>query len=352
MKNILCFLFYAGLFAGQLSAQDRFSDCAGALILCDKSDLIVKKLNGPGKEPAEVGFTSCSGNLDERHSVWIKWEVGKAGFIEFGIEPLEPGDDIDFVVYRLDGDILGCSRKHEIRCLASGENIGAPEEESYPCRGRTGLARNVSDVQEGDGCGDRHDNYLAAIDAEAGERYILYVNNYTSANGFKLEWGGDATFRVPQDLEMPAVDHTRMSGAIYFRDGCRAFKTDWAAEEIHKSFVAKTPGARVPNTFAACAPGDGNVAKTTRNTGFEFGQLYPNPATSNAYLQIKAPYNAVVRIEMFDLLGRRALSREYVVDRGEQLLQLPAETFRPGLYLGLIRAGDMIATRKLLIINK
>lgn len=354
MKNILCLLFFGGLFAGQMPAQDRFSDCAGAVILCDKSDLIVKKLNGPGKESAEVGFTSCSGKLDERNSVWIKWEVDKAGSIEFGIEPLEPGDDIDFVVYRLDGDILGCSRKHEIRCLASGENIGAPEEESYPCRGRTGLAKNVSDVQEGDGCGDRHDNYLAAIDAEAGERYILYVNNYTSANGFKLEWGGDATFRAPGNLDIPAADQTRMSGLIYFRDGYRdgAFKTDWTTGEIRKSFVAKTSATRVPNTFAACTPGDGNVEKTTPKSGFEIGQLYPNPATSNVFLPVKAPCNAVARVEMFDLLGRAVLSREYIVDRGDQLLQLPAEQLQSGLYAGLIRAGDALVTRKLLIINK
>lgn len=351
MKNIICLLFCAGLFIETLPAQDRFSDCAGAVILCDKSDLIVKKLNGPGKEPAEVGFTTCSANLEERNSVWMKWQVDRAGSIEFGIEPLQPDDDIDFVVYRLDGDIFGCSRKHEIRCLASGENVGAPEEDSYPCRGRTGLAKNVSDEQEGDGCGDRHDNYLAAIGAEAGEQYILYVNNYSSDNGFKLEWGGDATFRTPENIALPAADQTQMSRAIYFRDGYRegVFKTDWTVETIHRSFVAKVPDARVANTFVACLPADDNIVKTDRKAVFEFGQLYPNPSAGNVWISVSAPAHAVVRIEMFDLLGRVVFSREYIVDPGEQTLHLSVEQVRSGLYLCLLRAPNASFTRKLLI---
>lgn len=354
MKNIICFLICTGLFAHTPFAQDRFSDCVGAVILCDKSDLIVKKLMGPGKEQAEVGFTTCSGRLDERNSVWIKWQVAKSGSIEFIIDPLEPADDLDFVVYRLDGEFAGCSRKHEIRCLASGENIGAPEEDSYPCRGRMGLARNASDLGEGEGCGDRHDNYLAAIDAQAGEQYILYINNYSSGNGFKLEWGGDAAFGTPGDLHLPATDQTQMSKAIYFREGYHdgAFKTDWAAESIHTAFTGKTNGARAPNTFVACFPTDDNAVKNGQRETFEFGYLYPNPTSGDVSLPLHAPYPAVVRTDLFDLLGRPVLSREYIVDRGDQVLSLPVASFKPGLFLALIRAGDSHATRKLLVTNK
>ena len=354
MKNIICLLLGAGLLVGTTSAQDRFPDCSGAVILCDKSDLIVKKLAGPGKEPAETGFTTCSDRLEERNSAWIKWQVGKAGTIELAIEPLEPGDDIDFVVYRLDGGIAECSRKHEIRCLASGENIGAPEEDSYACRGRMGLVKNVSDLGEGDGCGDRHDNYLAAIDAQPGERYLLYVNNYTSTNGFKVEWGGDAAFVIPDDLKLPATDQTQMSRAIYFREGYRdgLYKTDWAAESIYTSFTGKTPGARVPNTFVACLPIHENVVKSDPAETFGIGQLYPNPAAGDVSLPVQAPYPAVVRTDLFDLLGRLVFSREYIVDRGEQTLLLPTALFKSGLYMGLVRAGGTHTTRKLLITNK
>lgn len=351
MKKIILLLLSAALYVARLPAQERFSDCAGAVILCDKSDIIVKKLFGVGQEKAEVGYTSCSDKLDERNTVWLKWQVGKPGAITFSIEPLEPGDDLDFVVYRLNDGITGCSRKHEIRCMASGVNIGAADEDSYPCRGRMGLAQNVSDQEERDGCGDEHDNYLAAIDALTDERYILYVNNYSSGNGFKLEWGGDATFVTPTGLGLPAVDQTRMSRAIYFKEGYHdgAFKTDWAAEPIHPSFAATMTNTRVPNTFVACLPDDENMVKPDRKEAPEIGQLYPNPTAGNAFLAINAPQAAVARVEMYDLLGRVVFSREYIIDRGQQVLSLPADQLRSGLYLCLIRTGDSCVTRKLLV---
>lgn len=351
MKYLFFLICCAALFAGRLPAQDRFSDCAGAVILCDKSDLIVKKLYGVGKEKAEVGYTSCSGRLDERNTVWIKWQVGESGTIEFTIEPLESADDIDFIVYRLDGDILECSRKHEIRCMASGENIGGREEESFPCKGRMGLAKNVSDTGEGDGCDDNHDNFLAAIEAKAGENYILYVNNYTSDKGFKLTWDGDATFVAPKELEAPAADKTQISKAIYFREGIgqAGLKSDWTKAPIHHAWVATCAGARVPNTFAGCMPANENSVKSEQQAKFEIGQLYPNPTAGNTKLPLTAPHNSVLRVEMFDLPGRLVFTREYIVDKGEQILELPAEPLKPGLYLALVRTGETAAVRKLVV---
>jgi hypothetical protein len=353
MKKILLSISML-LLAGNARTQERFADCAGALILCDQSDLIVKKLGGRGNELAEVGYTSCSGRLDERNSIWIKWQVGKAGAIGFEIEPLDPTDDLDFIVWRLDDDIRTCSRKYELRCMATGEDIGSTTEASRPCRGRMGLTAGRADTQEGDGCGAGHDNFLAAIDAGVGENYILYVNNYTSDKGFKLRWSGDAGFVAPAELTLPATDDTRMSGAVWFsaRSEADALRTDWAAAAISKAFVGKVAGARVANAFAGCMPDKGVPADTGAAPAFELGQPYPNPTAANAGLTLEAPYDAVVRADLFDLFGRLVYTQEYIAERGIQILPLSTEQLRSGMYVIHLRAGESRFTRKLIVTSK
>ena len=334
-----------------LAAQDRFSDCEGAIILCDKSDLIVKKLYGVGQELSEVGFTSCSERLEERNTVWIKWQIGAPGLIEFTITPLENTDDIDFIVYRLDDNIRNCSQKFEVRCMASGQDIGAPVEESFPCTGKMGLTRNVADTRESDGCGDSHDNYLAAIDAKPGENYILYVNNYTSANGFKLEWGGDAGFRTPEEIELPRVDQSRMSKAIYFKQeegGDKSFRTDWLESTINKAYVSKMDQNRAPNVFAGCTPIE-HIEKIYQQQGCKIGSLFPNPATERTNITIDAPQSMVTYIDVYDILGKHCLMQEYIVDPGEQTLQIPAGRLSSGFYFVQIRAGKTVVTKKLIV---
>ena len=46
------------------------------------------------------------------------------------------------------GGIDDCSNKVELRCMASGENVGAPFAEWEPCTGATGLALASTDFSE------------------------------------------------------------------------------------------------------------------------------------------------------------------------------------------------------------
>lgn len=333
-------------------AQDQFSDCAGAIILCEKSDLIVKKIAGKGKDMAEVGFNSCSDRLEELHSVWIKWQVGQPGSIEFTLEPLEEGDDLDFIVYELDGDIYGCSRKTELRCMASGEQIGATAEVSLPCLGRTGLLDGVSDTREKQGCGDDHDNFLAAIRAQTGDQFILYVNNYTSNNGFKLHWGGDATFARPEELPAGALLTVQESKEIYFKRVPAiqyTMHTDWSGVLLGNANLTKVGQARVENAFIGCGPLPEDVEKISSRDAFDIGLFFPNPTAGQARIRIDASTAAVARLELVDLFGRSCVKREFIIDNGSQVLTVPTEKLPSGLYVARIRVGNSDVTRKLVI---
>jgi SprB repeat len=184
--------------------KDPSGDCATASVLCDKSPFSVAYTNGVGKIGNEITkknapcFDNGSGGNDvETSSTWFKWTCDKAGTLTFDLIPLGVTDDIDFVVYQLPKNLDDCDNKKLLRCMASGE-----VEAKYPsiCHGKTGLNATATDISENSGCGitSGKDNYLKALDMEAGANYVLIVNNYSdSGAGFDMSFGGTGTFLGP-----------------------------------------------------------------------------------------------------------------------------------------------------------
>ncbi|GJM31511.1 MAG: hypothetical protein DHS20C18_05120 [Saprospiraceae bacterium] len=177
------------------------SDCEPGVILCDKSPFTVDFVTGEGNNPNEINNTSCNSatcQFTEASSSWYKWTCDQSGTLAFSITPLNPRDDIDFVVYELPNGIEDCSGKFDIRCMASGENVGSPLSEWQPCTGATGLSLTDTDVTESCGCQPGDNNFAQAIDMVAGRSYALVINNFSeSGSGFSMEFGGTGTFLGP-----------------------------------------------------------------------------------------------------------------------------------------------------------
>ncbi len=82
--------------------------------------------------------------------------------------------------------------------MASGENVGQPFSTWEPCTGATGLSIGASDTEEIPGCQAGDDNFVSAINMEAGKAYALVVNNFSNTgNGFSIDFGGSGTFLGP-----------------------------------------------------------------------------------------------------------------------------------------------------------
>ena len=134
----------------------------------------------------------------EISSVWYKWTCDMSGSLTFTLTPNQSSDDLDFAVFRLPGGINDCNNKELLRCMASGENVGAPFSEWEPCTGPTGLDLASSDTEEFPGCAPADDNFVSAINMVAGESYALIVNNFSNTgSGFSIDWGGSGTFLGP-----------------------------------------------------------------------------------------------------------------------------------------------------------
>ncbi|MCB9273014.1 MAG: gliding motility-associated C-terminal domain-containing protein [Lewinellaceae bacterium] len=202
---------------------DPSSDCSTGVILCNKDPFTVQFVSGVGNNPNEIGDVSCASltcPLTESSSTWYKWTCDQAGSLTFTLTPLNPADDLDFVLYELPNGIDDCSGKFDLRCMASGENVGSPFSEWFPCTGATGLSLNDPDVGETCGCQTGDNNYAQAVNMEAGKSYALVINNFSqSGAGFSIEFGGTGTFLGPTADFSTSADTVCIGEAITFTDG-------------------------------------------------------------------------------------------------------------------------------------
>ncbi len=193
-------------------------DCPTGVILCDKNTFTVDKVLGEGNDPNEMIVSACNNPptgciMDERSSTWYKWTCRQAGTLAFEITPLNPEDDLDFVVYELPNGIDDCSQKIELRCMLSGENVGEPFSNWRACTGPTGLSVGDSDTGETCGCQAGDNNFVSAIQMEAGKAYTIAINNFSqSGNGFSINFGGTGTFAGPDanfDIDPVSIECDR-----------------------------------------------------------------------------------------------------------------------------------------------
>jgi gliding motility-associated-like protein len=179
------------------------ADCDGAVKLCDKSVVSVAGLSGGGKNNKEIEANSCfntatSKNALESNSSWYKWTCAKAGTLTFDIAPIDPTNDLDFILYELsDSSTDACGKRTIIRCTATGCPVA---------KGIVGLNMTATDVSEpftnaGDpnACNSTALNgYLKYVDMVAGKTYVLMVNNFSTASGFTITFGGNGILLGPK----------------------------------------------------------------------------------------------------------------------------------------------------------
>ncbi len=186
-KKILSFVIFSLVISMVVQAQEH-KDCSDALILCGDSPFNVPLGLGVGDVDSGVDG-SCLG--DEFNSIWISLEIEASGDLIFDIIPVADNSDFDFLVFQLEnGD---CDNKSIVRCMASGETGGQDATANEPCIGSTGLAYGETDMTEMPGCTNGSNNYLAPLQVEAGEQYMLMINDFTlGQSAFDLSFGGTA----------------------------------------------------------------------------------------------------------------------------------------------------------------
>jgi PKD repeat protein len=81
----------------------------------------------------------------------------------------------------------------------------------------------------------------------------------------------------------------------------------------------------------------------------DIGTIYPNPASSNAFLSIKCSQPATITMQITDLTGRLCFSNISQVNSGQTTFDLPIRDLVTGVYLlHLSDASGTVVTRKLM----
>lgn len=246
---------------------DPEGDCSTAVLLCDKSSFTVQKVSGTGSDRNEIGNVSCGSftcPLSESSSTWYKWTCKDPGSLTFKITPLNPVDDIDFVLYELPNGVDNCSNKRDIRCMASGENVGEPVNNWLRCTGATGLREGETDNGETCGCQGGDNNFAAPVNMVAGRSYALVINNFSnSGSGFTIEFGGTGTFLGPTadfNISSPTVcvgKEVSFTDASFFTGTISSYKWNFG----NGASIA-TSNARGPHTVSYRTPGTKSITLT------------------------------------------------------------------------------------------
>ena len=181
--------------------QTPGSDIDIASFLCDKSPFVVEEIGGAGLDDNEADDTCLDvggvigdlfGEPTEQSSTWFTWIAANDGTLEFTLDPLNPLDDIDFVLFELPNGINNGDGKIVLRCMATA------------CLGPTGLNATSTDIQEDADCDPGEDGFVRAIEMQTGRAYGLLINNFTeSGNGFTVEFGGTGEFQSPEAIITP-----------------------------------------------------------------------------------------------------------------------------------------------------
>jgi photosystem II stability/assembly factor-like uncharacterized protein len=85
---------------------------------------------------------------------------------------------------------------------------------------------------------------------------------------------------------------------------------------------------------------------------YKLFQNYPNPFNSTTKIGYKMPFYGRVRIEIFDILGRRI--KEVIntmQNAGQYEVSIDGSSLSSGIYFYQLRAGDFVETKKMLLIK-
>lgn len=157
------------LFNGLLQAQGNVQDCVGAIPVCQTNISNPNSYSGVGNVPNEINTTtSCIGG-GETNSVWYALTIQSPGDLSFLLSPITPSD-YDWAVFNLTN--ASCSDIFTDASLLVSCNF-------QPVNGPTGPNGNTSGGAE----------FNPVIPVQAGETYMIFINNYSANNGgFDLDF--------------------------------------------------------------------------------------------------------------------------------------------------------------------
>ena len=198
--RLFCLLFFAFNFANFSIGQNLdHTDCSKAFEVCELRDYHIESFL-PNSNIEVLNIQDQS--IVETNSVWFNLLVNESGLLSFTIIPDFQEDDLDFILYEIDDN--DCSSKEPIRIMTSGPSLS--KKRARLCLGQTGLIESSYDIQESKGCNFDDDNFLSSAQLNSDNRYVLFVNNFNSTQGFSILFEGDKYLKLKNLCNREEID--------------------------------------------------------------------------------------------------------------------------------------------------
>jgi gliding motility-associated-like protein len=209
LNQLKILLLVAGCFIGNnikaqtpplLPPDQPEQDACNAVLLCSNSFYTPYSYSGVGLD-SDLTSTPCGGT--EMNSVWIKLNITSSGKIIFKISPVDTANDYDFAVLNSTNTTCNNLKPADVvRCNFNSNNPGSN------VGGVIGLSLSSNTPYVADGT--IGNSFCQAIDAVAGESYLVMINNFgnyvtpqTGSSGFTIDFtGSTAVFNnaAPPDI--------------------------------------------------------------------------------------------------------------------------------------------------------
>lgn len=190
---ILLFLLSTPASGQLLLPNQPEQDACKALLLCGNIFHTPYSYQGNGQK-LDLSSSPCDIpglNTGEDNAMWLRLEINTAGTIIFNITPVNIQDDYDWAVLNItNGNCNNLSPSQVIRC---NFNRNLPVTNN----GITGL--NMTSTEIGVPGNTQGHSYCKYIDAQAGDVYLIMVNNFGfnggPSSGFTIDFSSStATF--------------------------------------------------------------------------------------------------------------------------------------------------------------
>jgi hypothetical protein len=205
-------------------------DCPDAAHLCNTDAITTPSLSGFGLTEALATCMSLApfglpGSSSETNSVWYTFTAANNGSLEFTLDPLVNGDDLDWALFELTTG-TDCNSKAVISCNTRSCIVNG---------GQTGLSTSGTGTDQTFGCPNGAtvaEAFNAPVTLVAGRTYALLVENATNGtpsvnNGFTMSFGGTAEFVGPAAAITMPTGPFCTDTAYTFADNSTGAPTNW-----------------------------------------------------------------------------------------------------------------------------
>lgn len=185
-----------------------------------------------------------------------------------------------------------------------------------------------------------------AIDMRTWQSYPFWHNSSSGVSLMEAEEGGATSSDNKMGREEPP-HYLQIPKEVVMNE--RARPAEGTGEANRPSLMSSTPAARFTIHI--------NPAGLSADPGYrpdevELMQNYPNPSSGSTTVPFALPEPAEVRLELFDMLGRRVrvlLDSSYPAGLHEEEMAL--EDLSSGIYIYRLQVGSETLSRKLVIVQ-